>query len=188
MVYEKYMLPLHMQQKAIPVLLSGSIPWEKEVLNLLNEAIEAYNQKSPGNELKARITFLTLVYQCIKNDAFVTIDHRHNAKIAMIQSILLEIQNNYTKDIKIKKLAEKANCCPEHFCRIFKLIVGKSPKEFLLDYRLSRAAKMLQEDDDSITNIASNCGFNDINYFSRLFKRRNKITPREYRRLYLNPA
>jgi AraC-like DNA-binding protein/mannose-6-phosphate isomerase-like protein (cupin superfamily) len=187
-VYEKYMLPMHRRQKAFPVLLSGSTPWGKQVLNCLAEATKAYFNKSPGNELKARIAFLTLIYQCINNDAFITIDHKHNTKIDMIQSILLYIQNNYTEDIKIKNLAEKANCCPEHFCRTFKLVVGKPPKEFLLDYRLSQASRMLQEEDDSITNIASKCGFSDINYFSRLFKKRNKMTPREYRSAYFNMA
>ncbi|MDR1948386.1 MAG: AraC family transcriptional regulator [Spirochaetaceae bacterium] len=114
----------------------------------------------------------------------VTVNTKYQNRISKIRKILGGIQNNYSEDIEINKLAKEANYTAEHFSRSFKSIIGKSPKQYLLEYRLAQAEKMLQQENDSISNIAARCGFNDINYFSRIFKKKNNITPREYQGLF----
>jgi AraC-like DNA-binding protein len=184
-VYEKYIIPLHEGHKVFPTLISGNTDWEKMILNSIVGCITAYKEKKPGYELKAKIAFLSLMHQYIERDALISVDSKHNSKIDAVRKALLKIHQNYSEDIEIRFLAKEANCSPEHFCRSFKSIVGKSPKEYLTDYRLTRAVRMLQLDEQSITRIASDCGFNDLNYFSRLFKKKNKMTPREYRGMFL---
>lgn len=69
-----------------------------------------------------------------------------------------------------------------HFNRLFRSFYRDSPLQFVLGCRLRRAARMLVNSDDSIAEIARQCGFADEFYFSRLFRRHYSHAPREYRR------
>jgi AraC-like DNA-binding protein/mannose-6-phosphate isomerase-like protein (cupin superfamily) len=183
-VYEKYIFPLHVYRKVFPVFLSGEETWEKELFKKFYELDTEYVQTDPVFYLKARTILLSLFYQFIYRNKMVTVNTKYQNRISKIRKILGGIQNNYSEDIEINKLAKEANYTAEHFSRSFKSIIGKSPKQYLLEYRLAQAEKMLQQENDSISNIAARCGFNDINYFSRIFKKKNNITPREYQGLF----
>ena len=72
----------------------------------------------------------------------------------------------------------------EYFCRLFKQYTGKTPIEYLNNYRIEQAAKLLIETNDSITDIAFDCGFENTSYFIRKFKAQKSATPKQYRTLH----
>ena len=61
-------------------------------------------------------------------------------------------------------------------------MTGTTPVKYLLTYRIERAARKLLSTDESITQIAYDCGFNDLSYFIKTFKDIKKITPKNYRK------
>lgn len=63
------------------------------------------------------------------------------------------------------------NLSPNHFCKVFKKITGKTLIEYLHLLRINEAEKMLVDTDASITEIAGNVGFSSITYFGRVFKK-----------------
>ena len=65
--------------------------------------------------------------------------------------------------------------------RFFKEHLHTSFTKYLNDYRLIQAKKLLSESDLSILEVAGRCGFNNISYFNRLFKKKYSLTPRELR-------
>jgi AraC-like DNA-binding protein len=71
----------------------------------------------------------------------------------------------------------------EHFCRLFKRTVGKTVTGFLMEYRIEKASVLLKKTEESITAVADSVGFDDVNYFSRSFKRIKGVTPSTYRRI-----
>ncbi len=73
--------------------------------------------------------------------------------------------------ITLKELASRVNLSAHHFCRTFKQITGKTTIDFINGIRLDKAIYYLKETDLNMTEIAMRCGFDSINYFSRLFKR-----------------
>ncbi|MBQ4145049.1 MAG: helix-turn-helix transcriptional regulator [Clostridia bacterium] len=106
---------------------------------------------------------------------------RHFEKLDKINSTMKYIDDNYAGDITTEMLAGRLHISEGHFCHIFKEIVGKSAKEYLIEIRLQKATDLIRTTDLTITEIALSCGFSDSNYFSRLFKKYIGHTPSTYR-------
>lgn len=76
-----------------------------------------------------------------------------------------------------------ANMSTYHFVRSFKQITGRSPIDYINKLRIDKAFSLLKEGKFNVTETALDCGFNDVNYFSRLFKKYNKMSPSEAKKL-----
>ena len=72
---------------------------------------------------------------------------------------------------------------PASFVRHFHAATGMTPLEYIIKLRLDEAAALLQDPNLSIAEAALQSGFNDSNYFSRLFRKKNNISPRGYRKM-----
>ena len=70
----------------------------------------------------------------------------------------------------------------QYFCRYFKKNIGKTITEYINMIRVEKAATALAETEDKIIDIASACGFDNIGYFIRRFKKEKGMTPSEYRK------
>ena len=91
------------------------------------------------------------------------------------------IESHYIEDISIDVLAEISHYSLRHFTRIFSETYHTTPLNYILSLRINRACSLLKESRLSILDIAFQCGFSDNNYFSRIFKKRNGLTPKQFR-------
>jgi AraC-like DNA-binding protein len=183
-VYKKYILPQHEFHRAPPTLISGHTPWEQEIITGLKEIHRLYQEKKEGFELRIRILLLSFFYQFIKEKCYTRESTKIDVHMASVRAALTIIHRHYAEDIQISDLTNEMAMCPDHFRKIFKSITGKSPLEYLLNYRLERAEQLLLDEDDKISNIAAKAGFNDSNYFTRLFKKKRGMTPNKFRKEY----
>jgi AraC-like DNA-binding protein len=103
--------------------------------------------------------------------------------LTRLHTLLQYIENNYYERITTKELASLSFITEEHLCRFFKKTVGKTVSEYVNQYRVEKAAILLANTEDAIGNIGATVGFEDTNYFTRVFKRVKGVTPREYRRI-----
>ena len=78
--------------------------------------------------------------------------------------------------------AERFHVSPTHFRRIFKEITDLPPQQFLLQIRLSKAAELLKSTSAPVKEIASLAGWENVFYFSRLFRQKYHIPPQRYRK------
>jgi AraC-like DNA-binding protein len=78
-------------------------------------------------------------------------------------------------------IARTVNLSPEHFHRLFREQFQTTPFEYLLRRRLSKAHRLLLEGKLSVKEVAAACGYDDPYYFSRLFRQRRGVTPRDVR-------
>ncbi len=99
-----------------------------------------------------------------------------------ISSAVQYITRNFALPISLESTAAAINLSPTYLSRKFKKEVGITFKEYLNNVRMRQAAQMLVITDNSITAIATACGFNSSNYFKDSFKRTNGMSPREYRK------
>lgn len=85
---------------------------------------------------------------------------------------------------KISELAKKINVSVEHFTRTFTNTFGISPKKYIINLKLKRAALLLEKSDKSIHEICNEVKFCDISYFNKMFKKNYNITPSQYRKKF----
>lgn len=97
-----------------------------------------------------------------------------------LRNVLDYINQNFLEDISSASLSKKFGYSPSYFSRRFKQITGISPAAYIRILRLEEAKKRLTYSKESIGNIAADCGFEDLCYFSLCFKKNYGITPTEY--------
>lgn len=98
------------------------------------------------------------------------------------KQVLNYIAINYGDNILIEDMAAQADLSTSHFSRLFKQTIGQSPYQFLMFYRIEQAKKMLDNPNALMIDIAMDCGFSDQAHFSRVFRKIEGITPKQYRR------
>lgn len=89
---------------------------------------------------------------------------------------------NAHEQIGLENAAEEAGLSTFHFLRLFRDVLGVTPHQYLVRARLRRAARLLAEEERSITDIALDVGFADLSNFVRTFGRAAGVSPRDFRR------
>jgi AraC-like DNA-binding protein len=95
--------------------------------------------------------------------------------------VLSFINNNFEKNIRLEEAARKINLGPASFCRFIKKNTGKGFVDHLHEIRISQVLRLLIDTDYSISEISYRCGFNNLSFFNRLFKKKFQCTPKEFR-------
>lgn len=103
-----------------------------------------------------------------------------------IQKSIEFIKNNYSNGIKISDIAEHLNISRSYLYILFNQTLGVSPKDYLSNFRLTRAAELLIITENSIDNLCTACGYNNCEVFSSAFKSKFGLTPIKYRKLNRN--
>jgi len=103
-------------------------------------------------------------------------------KTELQAEIAYYVQRNINKYIKISDVTEALNISQAHLCRIMKRDFGKSFTEYVNDLKIERAKELLETTDLSVSEIATMLGFEDSNYFSRLFKKLTGENTTSYRK------
>ena len=103
---------------------------------------------------------------------------------AVYQKVILYINKHYQREITLEELADIACMNRSALCRRFKKIAGKTIFEFLNEFRIVYACKLIANTDLNISTIAYDCGFNNIAHFNSLFKTHTNHTPKSYRNYF----
>lgn len=88
---------------------------------------------------------------------------------------------HYAEDITLNEIAGAANIGRTKCCSLFKENTNLSPMEFLNTYRLEKAREKLAMPGSRVGDTATSCGFNSLSYFTKMFRRKYGVTPKEYR-------
>ena len=174
-----------MRGKADNVLHLRLTDTQFESLNeLLNIALGCRNQLDPFDCLSRKgfvlllISFLCRVYS-ENSDSDLT--GKNKADESFLKAISY-IHEHYFEKISVDTLAKTANLSRSTFLRKFNDVCKTSPSEYVINRRIQAAEYMLLNTSDSILNIAFKCGFYDAAHFSRIFTKKNGISPSEYRK------
>jgi len=119
--------------------------------------------------------FNSIENRSIENNAYL-----YHRKIAV--KAAMKIRENPTEISTIHELARQAGYSNDHFSRIFKNIIGISPQDYILMGRIKQAETMLSSSTYNIENIAMELGYCDKYFFSKQFKAKTGLSPREYRK------
>lgn len=124
---------------------------------------------------------------CIKlfeqyRENLVKITYHEDAATAITRSVMKYINENFNDKINIDDMAQKLGVSKFHMCRSFKKCTNCSIVEFLNIYRVERTKKLIALKAVNVSEAAIQCGFSNMSYFTRVFKRITGIMPSEYKK------
>ena len=158
----------------LPFKTINKITHTKRFLEMFKAIEEMRFTKGIGYKLCCRSMVQMLIY-------YMLIEHLETAKTAQdLQASIEYIENNYDKKISIQTLASIAGISQSHYRRKFKQAYGVAPNEYINKLRIEKAKDMLKSNMFTQSEIANLCGFENVYYFSRVFKKFTKIPPGSY--------
>lgn len=158
----------------------------EDVIRWFHAAFEALARDSHGFEFTVRenLSHICLfLYEEFKPRTD-TANAPLNQDNLRIRKMLEYVDRHFSEDISLADIAKAADISERECLRCFRKTIQLSPIQYLLKYRVMQGAELLRKNPtDSISEIASLCGFDSPSNFARLFKRFYNYTPREYRNL-----
>ena len=153
---------------------------EKIFMKIINE--------SSRDELSSFIRVKSYLYQLIallyENKRFHYSDEIKEGdtyKIANVKKVLTYIHDNFSQKISADDLAKLLEMNPQYFSRYFKKLTGKTPTEYINEIRIEKASEFLSQSERKIIDIAMSCGYDNMGYFIKCFKKQKHMIPSEYR-------
>ena len=149
----------------------------------ITAVIETYISKGFGFELLIKSYILQIIFYLIQFHSDKKDNYRKNDILTTVRmkKILAFLEDNYQQPFSLADWASSIDLSKEQFSRIFKKQFNKTPIDYLLHYRINKAADLLIHTDLPIIDIAFETGFESANYFTIAFKNKTKATPREFR-------
>lgn len=184
-VYEKYVEPVLDDRDFAHLRMDGRNGYTRIIFNLFSQIKKLAMEKEVGYELDV----LSLVHMIFRR-LYLLYSEVETKKVNNYNDIDLQkkmtsfIYENYGKKIKLEDIASAAGISRSKCASIFKKFTEKTPITFLNSYRLEMSCRMLTHTDDSLAEIAWDCGFQDQSYFNRLFMREFDMTPLQWRKKY----
>lgn len=154
--------------------------WQKMILELLQEIYVYYNESN--HELDILINLLRIWNLMVSNyfkDYKNELESYHQLRVRVIMDY---INNHYAESIQLDEIANIVGLSKSICCKEFKKVMGYTIFNYLMNYRLIMATKLLLQTDESITEIAYKTGFSNSSYFIKNFKLKTGKSPSSYRK------
>ncbi len=150
-----------------------------ELQKLMEKLLLNFDEKKFGQEMIMKSIFYEIMYMIIEEVTQVSADEELEQSEAFLRYIQ-DYSNCYEKKIDIAQMALEYGMSPNKFREYFCSIMKKTPKKYFLDYKMSRAKELLGTGRYQVSEVAYLLGYDDIFYFSKLFKRKEGVSPKKY--------
>lgn len=189
----KYLVPILSSPFIKIIELFDQDNWHEKVMDTVNNIIAVNLAKKYGYELitKSYLCQLwgLLLEKVIPENINKTKETTVSLDEARVKDAILYIEEHYNENITLDDLAASIHLSKSECCRCFKRTLQLTPFEYLLRYRIFRAANMLKMNGPhtcSMSSLAFSVGFNNASYFNKVFKQYLHCTPSEYKRKIKN--
>lgn len=170
------------------LLLHAYDEWTREILSGLKWIAGHCSERWGASPLIASPPEIRLEIQRRLQDAWVRLaahSPREGADASFahtkkIYGMIRYLHEHYAEKFSLTALSRSVFMSRNECCRYFKQTMHMTITEYLLEYRLSRAAELLETSGLSVTEIAGQTGFCDVSYFIRMFRRKTGMTPKAY--------
>lgn len=149
-----------------------------EIIELMEQEIALPQQA--GRVIMVSALFMQLAAFLIR--AYEKLPPDSSSNSSKLGKVFAYIRKNFRKPLKVKELAQIASMSESTLTRAFVKSVGLAPVAYCCQRRIHHSINLLVNSDMSISEIAADCGFEDSNYFTRIFRQHTGRTPREYRK------
>ena len=171
--------------KPIDKLICNHISGDGSIEHFFTDLHLEYTNKQIGADMATKgilYTLLTYLYRYYPYEVEGARGGPMTAEVLeRLERVITYISEHYAEKITTATLAEMCYISEAHFCRFFKNAVGKTVIKYINEYRVEKATVLLANTGGSVAEIAAEVGFEDPNYFSRVFRSVMGISPAEYR-------
>jgi AraC-like DNA-binding protein len=158
-----------------------------DLASIINKLIKECMDTSPVKDVLADLSLQELLIRIIQSQTINSVENGFKERSnSSVHEITQYIKLNLKENMSLKALSSKACMSTASFYRFFKRELGMSPIEYVLNEKIKAAKKLLQHPGIQINEVCYLSGFDDANYFSRLFKKYEGITPKQYQLLFNN--
>lgn len=189
-IQQDYLMPLFEPNGHYPLLITREMDKQRQLYTRLESLCEIYRQEPPGYELLVKAWLLEAMYRmqtyALATDDAPAIRPAIGASSLVAKKLLAFVQQNYSKRISLADMAGHVNLSPAYFCRLMKKQFDVSPMDFLNEYRVGEAIRLMETTEKKITEIAGLTGFSNINRFTEIFKKWQGCAPGHYRRTMMH--
>jgi len=149
-----------------------------EIAEVVNKLLRVISEPNPMKDIFVDLTFKELFVKIFQSQSILSLDFGKSQNSILVH--LKEfIKKNISEKITLELLQKVSNMSKISLTRMFKRELGISPMEYVIRERLNKAKQLLQLT-KSVKESCFASGFNDVNYFVRLFKSREGVTPGMY--------
>ncbi len=131
----------------------------------------------PFGNLSVMSTLFAFFHELYKSQSVVPCRKPRNGNHTKTVSQIIDwIEDNIGETFSLETLAKKAGLNPKYFCRVFKISTGKTPIDYINSLKIEHACVLMTQG-ASVTESAVQCGFSDMCYFSKMFKKYRGVSP-----------
>lgn len=181
--WQRYIRPVMENRNCRCVLLDGSQPWHRAMMDAAEQAWQAADEEAVCYEFAVRESLSTVAQLLYRHypAGGRAVPGRERRELERIKIMLAFIREHYGEKLTLERIAESAAVSESECLRCFRKTIGTTPIRYLTQFRVQRGADLLLSTDRKIVDIALDCGFGDASYFIRQFRLLKGVTPSEYR-------
>lgn len=151
---------------------------------LITRLIYIFTENNRAKEVFASLVLQELLVRLMQTQARSLLlapgtGHAHLNRLAHVAQY---INTHLHRNLHIKELANEACMSEPNFYRIFKQTFGLTPVEYINQQRIALASKLLRTTSACLADVSMQCGFNNLTYFMKLFRRETGLSPTQYRK------
>lgn len=146
-----------------------------------------FSAKSIGHDLRIKLQMGALVMEIL--DTWKQQNGQEDIKrmissnsYKLVNKVIVYLQDNYCSDIRLETVGKIVNIHPRYLCTLFRQITGKTITDFIRQIRIEKSKRLLLYTSLSITEIAFEVGYNNSQYFSKIFSQTEGTEPRTFRK------
>lgn len=154
-----------------------------EVTGLINKLINICSSSDMAKDIFADLTLKELLIRLVQSQHLqqVALESSSSNNHGKTHFILHYIHEHLTEKIAVDALSRKVYLSRNVFFKWFKEQFGITPLDYINNERIKLAKQLLADSRNSVSSVSMQCGFSDVNYFIRLFRKNEGITPKTYK-------
>lgn len=149
------------------------------MLNLFRQMNREWERRNAASILKVKSILYDILFEILQEQLT---NQNRSEKYYKIQDGLNYMEEHFfDSNLNIEKIAEASGISSVHFRNLFKEIFETSPTKYIIEIRLQKAIDLLMFSDLPVYKISETIGYENVNYFNRIFKKHMLFTPIQYR-------
>jgi len=162
------------REAEVPLPLTSNVGIYTDIVSLYRKLNEDYVSRNPGYLMRVRARFMLILQRFMEMLVYDVDTYQFDPRV---KQAIRFITDNYAEHLTISAVASAVSLNPVYFGTLFKKETRITFRDYLNTVRLNQAEEMLRTGKWNVTEVASHCGFTDVFYFSRLFKKHKGVPP-----------